>query len=206
MRQNAQCIPSGPWRGRAGIPFIHFAVTCTERDHVARSRGGMLIMLSEEDGRMLSLSLRWLQGTQALSRRELDCRRPLESSACCFFLTDPWEEESVCVGWLCKGGVALWKESYPRAQRGKSDWAQSQRGIPPRVSSACRGVLHVLQWRRSVCNNSALKFALLVRLFSIVARWRQGIDRICKLVTARGPIQLLRRFNVGSRHQRRVSE
>ncbi len=34
---------------------IHFAVTRTERDHVARSRGGTLIMLSEEDGRMLSL-------------------------------------------------------------------------------------------------------------------------------------------------------
>ncbi len=32
---------------------------------------------------------------------------------------------------------------------------------------------------------------------------RQGIDRICKLVTARDPIQLLRRFNGGSRRQRR---
>ncbi len=35
---------------------IYFAVTRTEQDHVAHG-GGTLIMLSEEDGRMLSLSL-----------------------------------------------------------------------------------------------------------------------------------------------------
>ncbi len=34
---------------------IYFAITCTEQDHVAHG-GGTLIMLSEEDGRMLSLS------------------------------------------------------------------------------------------------------------------------------------------------------
>ncbi len=33
-----------------------------------------------------------------------------------------------------------------------------------------------------------------------------GDDRICKMVAARGPIQLLRCFNVRSRHQRRVNE
>ncbi len=33
-----------------------------------------------------------------------------------------------------------------------------------------------------------------------------GDNQICKLVAARGPIQLLRRFNSGSRRQRRVSE
>ncbi len=34
---------------------IHFIITRTERDHFACSRGGTLIVLSEEDGRMLSL-------------------------------------------------------------------------------------------------------------------------------------------------------
>ncbi len=35
---------------------IYFAITRIKRDHVAHS-GGMLIMLSEEDGRMLSPSV-----------------------------------------------------------------------------------------------------------------------------------------------------
>ncbi len=34
---------------------IQFVVTRTERDHVARSRGGTLIVLGEENWRMLSL-------------------------------------------------------------------------------------------------------------------------------------------------------
>ncbi len=33
-----------------------------------------------------------------------------------------------------------------------------------------------------------------------------GDDRICEQVAARGPFRLLRRFNGGSQHQRRVSE
>ncbi len=42
-------------------------------------------MLSEEDGRMLSLSAvtAWHAGIEQL-----------KSSACCFFLTDPWEKEN----------------------------------------------------------------------------------------------------------------
>ncbi len=45
---------------------IYFDVTRTKRDHVAHS-GGMLIMLSEEDGRMLSLSAGDGVGTRILS-------------------------------------------------------------------------------------------------------------------------------------------
>ncbi len=37
-------------------------------------------------------------------------------------------------------------------------------------------------------------------------RMAAGDATSCKLVATRGPIQLLRRFNGGSRHQRRVSE
>ncbi len=85
-------------------------------DHVARSRGGTLIMLVEEDRRMLSMQ--WWRGMRALSRRELACPRLLKYSAPLLF--------------------------------------------PHR--SACRGNLHVLQWRRGICNN-AVKFSLLMRLF-----------------------------------------
>ncbi len=71
---------------------IYFAVTRTERDHVIHS-GGTLIMLSEEDGRMLSPSAvtarhagiepRWARLSPAT---QILCPR--------FFLTDPWEEEN----------------------------------------------------------------------------------------------------------------
>ncbi len=116
-----------------------------------------------------------------------------------------------------RGGVALWKESYLRAQR--QDWTLNERSQPPLsaasvwdspkhdmlsawVSSACRGDLHVLKWRCGICNNAALKFAV----FSEALRSRLGINRICKLAAARGPIWLLRHFNGRSRCQQRVSE
>ncbi len=46
-------------------------------------------MLSEEDGRLLSPS-------EVMARHAgiEPCHRPLKSSACCFFLTDTWEEEN----------------------------------------------------------------------------------------------------------------
>ncbi len=70
---------------------LHFIVTRTERDHVTRSRGGTLIVLSEEDGRMLSLW--WWRGTRALSRSELVTGHTNHLPHC-FFLTGPWEEEN----------------------------------------------------------------------------------------------------------------
>ncbi len=53
---------------------IYFVVTRTEGDHVAHS-GGTLIMLSEEDGRMLSPSA----VTRTWRRCDLACHRPLKS-------------------------------------------------------------------------------------------------------------------------------
>ncbi len=69
---------------------IYFAVTRTKLYHVAHS-GGTLIMLSEEDVRMLSPSAMTARHA-ALSQRELAGHRPLKSSAHCLFLTNPWEE------------------------------------------------------------------------------------------------------------------
>ncbi len=144
-----------------------------------------------------------------LSCCELACHRPLESSAPLFF---PHRSLGGRKRDGTRGGVARWKESYLQVQ-----WEQS---VPmskasawdfPKhdthsawMSSACRGDLHVLQWRCGICNN-AIQFALLVRLLDR-RRMAAGDDRISKLATARGPIRLLRHFNGESWRQRRISE
>ncbi len=67
-------------------------------------------------------------------------------------------------------------------------------GIPARLTMTARN----LQQRcAEICSFSEAPYS--------VSGWRWD-DQICKLVAARGPIQLLRRFNSGSRRQRRVSE
>ncbi len=111
---------------------LHFIVTRTERDHVTRSRGGTLIVLSEEDGRMLSLW--WWRGTWALSRCELVTGHinPLPH---CFFPHRSlggrkWEG--------ARDGVALWKESYPWAQRGKTE-TLAMRVVSPAERSVSMG-------------------------------------------------------------------
>ncbi len=168
---NTPLCPKPPEKKAA----IYFAVTHTERDHVAPD-GGMLIMLSEEDGRMLSLSLRWRQGTRALSRCELAYHRLLKSSARCFFSqitgrkkTEGREGQSRSL----KRKLTMSAERQDWNARSASNqprWVQRHCGksrsvtYSAWVSSACRGFPHVLQWRRGICNNVALKFALLVRL------------------------------------------
>ncbi len=70
----------------------------------------------------------------------------------------------------------------------------SVQGSPARLTMMAR---HLQQ-----CHAEIYSF---VRLFYIVTGWRQGIDRVCKLIASRGSIQLLRRFSGESRHQRRVN-
>ncbi len=115
-----------------------------------------------------------------------------------------------------RGRAALWKESYPRTQRGKTE-TLAMRAVNPAERSISVGFskawhtlsttsywdLHVLQWRRGICNN-AVKFALLVRLRSTPDGCRGW--PICKLAAARGSIRLLRHFNGRSWHQQRVSK
>ncbi len=135
----------------------------------------MLIMLSEEDGQMLSLCSdceacgHWADVSSLVTGRSNLLLTVFSSQI-------PGRKKTGGA----RGGVALWKESYPRAQR--QDWTLNERSQPPLsaasvwdspkhdtpsawVSSACRGDLHVLKWRCGICNNAALKFAVfLVRL------------------------------------------
>ncbi len=128
---------------------IYFDVTCIKRVHVTNCRG-TLIMLSEEDGRILC---------------------PL------FFLTDSWEKENGRARGVESPSEKKANREHKHAKLKHSKWehsaplsAASAWDFPKRdthsarVSSACRGFTHVLQWRRGICNNAGLKFALLVRL------------------------------------------
>ncbi len=129
------------------------------------------------------------------------CSTPLPR---CFLLTGPWEEEN---GRERRAESLSEKKAIcERRELGSALDFPKHDTHSAWLSSACRGFPHVLQWWCGICNNPVLKFALLVRLFFRSHRIAAGDDRICKLVAARGPIQLLRRFNGGSLHQRRVSK
>ncbi len=143
-------------RGRRGTSVwsrqrkavIQFIVTHTERDHVASSRRGTLIVLGVEDRRMLSLW--WCRGKRALSRRELACHRLLKSSTPLFFPHRSlggrkWEG--------ARGGVALWKEKNRVcklvAARGPNPAAWDVSTADPGISeeSAKKGVR---RWREEI--------------------------------------------------------
>ncbi len=89
-----------------------------------------------------------------------------------------------------EGWVSLWKESYLRAQRGKTETltvcafspAESVWDFPKRdthsgwVSSACSGFPHVLQWRRVICNFKLMRISWhVVTKLRIVSR-RSKVD------------------------------
>ncbi len=116
------------------------------------------------------------------------CSKPLPR---CFFLTGP-----------CR---SLKRKLSASAER--QDWNSRNES---RISPSMTYTQHECHQRAvescTSYNDAVLKFALLVRLIRLSLDGGRGSIRICKLPAARCPIQLLRRFNGGSRHQRRVSE
>ncbi len=73
-----------------------------------------------------------------------------------------------------------------------------------RVIHVQGGDLHVLQWRRGICNNGE-KFALFFFALRIDTGWLQGMTESASWALQKVLVRLLRHFNGGSRHQRRVS-
>ncbi len=128
-------------------------VTSPERDQIAHACRGTLVRLDKKDGRPLSV---WRKrGTRDLSRRELTFNRALRTSARCFILTGPWEEENG----RARGAGSLSEKKAMRVRREArlmlSQWEQSEPASAasawdfPRQethslwpSSACRGDLH----------------------------------------------------------------
>ncbi len=91
-------------------------VTSPERDQIAHACRGTLVRLGKKDGRHLFV---WRKrGTRDLSRHELALNRALRTSAPLFF---PHRSLGGRKREGARGGVALWKESDPRAQRGETD-------------------------------------------------------------------------------------
>ncbi len=102
------------------------------------------------------------------------CSNPLPR---CFFLTGTWEEENgrarvleslsvkkaICERREARKKLSQWEQSVPLSTASAWDFPKHDTHSAW-VSSAYRGDLHFLQWRRGICNN-AVKFALLVRLF-----------------------------------------
>ncbi len=138
---------------------IYFAITRTERDHVSHG-GGTLIMLSEEDGRMLFLSAvtvrhAGIEPTWARLSPAAKILCPL------FFLIDPWEKENE----MARVAESLSEKKADRERREarlkRSQFEQSAPlsaasawDFPKRdtystwVSSACRG-----RWSE-ICSSS----------------------------------------------------
>ncbi len=117
--------------GRKAV--IQFIVTHTERDHVAHSHGGTLIMQGEEDRWMLSL--RWWWGMRALSQRELPFLQLIKSSAPLLFPHRSLGPE------LLSGKKAICERREARlklSQWGQSCWAQRQCGISPSMTHTQR--------------------------------------------------------------------
>ncbi len=102
------CIWSRQWQ-----VVVHLALSApTEWDQIACSCRGMMVQAGEENGRKLSVGKEW--GTWGYSQRKLIHLRSLRSSAPLFF---PRRSLGGKKQEVARGGVALWKESYPRAQR-----------------------------------------------------------------------------------------
>ncbi len=99
-------VRSCQWHAVIGQLFV----TSPERDQIAHACRGTLVRLGKKDGRNLSV---WRgRGTRDLSRE------PLRSSAPLFF---PHRSLGGRKREGARGGVALWKESDPRVQRGETD-------------------------------------------------------------------------------------
>ncbi len=104
-----------------------------ERDQIAHACRGTLVRLGKKDGRHLSV---WRKrGTRDLSRRELALNQALRTSAPLFF---PHRSLGGRKREGARGGVALWKESDPRAQRGETD-ALAVRTIRASERGICMG-------------------------------------------------------------------
>ncbi len=114
---------------------------------------GTLIVLSEEDWRMLYLW--WWRGTQALSRRELTCHRLLESSVLLFFphmslgerngrargVESLSEKKAICEHREARLKLLQWDQSVPLSAASVWDFPKHDTHSAW-VSSAYRGDLH----------------------------------------------------------------
>ncbi len=90
----------------------------------------------------------------------------------------------------CSASIQHSAFRFPQAWHTLSVSVISVQGIPARLTMMAR---HLQQRCADICSSRSYRIAA-------------GDGRICKLVAARGPIQLLRRFNGRSRCQRRVSK
>ncbi len=181
---------------------------------LAATGGGAMIMLGEEDSRMLSL--RWWRGTLSLSQRELAWHRLLKSSAPLLF---PHRSLGERKGEGARNRVPLWKESYPRAWRGKTETFAMGAVSPTKgwVSVGFPQAWHTLSVsvsrvqgrpgapRRCICNK-AVKFALLVRLFRLTSDSCRGWPSLqagCCEVLIRLLEAFQRRIPASAKSQRR---
>ncbi len=148
--------------------FIYFPVSHTQRDHVTH-RGGMLIMLSEEDGQMLSPS--------AVTARHAGIEPTWAHLSPAAQILWPQFYSHRSLGGRkregMRGGVAFWKGSYPRAQRSKTETltvrafspTESSMGFPQAWHTLSMSFISVKWIPARLRMTLALKFALLVRLF-----------------------------------------
>ncbi len=74
-----------------------------------------------------------------MSRRELACHRPLKSSARCFFLTDPWEEEN---GKARVADSLSEKKAYRERREARLKHSQCEHSAPLGVASFSPSVTH----------------------------------------------------------------
>ncbi len=135
---------------------IYFDVTRIKRVHVTNCRG-TLIMLSEEDGRMLSPSAETAR--HAGIKPTCACLSPATQILCpLFFLTDSWEKEN---GRARGVESPSEKKANREHKQARLKHSQCEHSAPlsaasawdfpkldthsARVSSACRGFTHVLQ-------------------------------------------------------------
>ncbi len=149
-------------------------------------------------GQRRMLSLWWWQGTRALYRRELAFHWLFESSAPLFY---PHRSLGGRKREGARGGVALWSESYPWAQGGKTE-TLAMRAVSPAVCSVSVEFpqawqtlsVSVISVQGETCtsfNDGAAFATTFGEIWEICSsdqrRMAAGDDRVCKLVAARGP-------------------
>ncbi len=168
-------------------------VTHTKRDHVALSRRGTLIVLGEEDRRILSL--RWWRSTRAFSRRELACHRLLKSSAPLLF-----PHRSLGRSLKRKLSVSAEKQDWnSRNESSQSRWAQRQHGISPSMTHTQREC-HPRPGETCMSYNGGAAFATtswnlpFCEARRIDAGWLQGMTEFASWLLREVLIRLLEAF------------
>ncbi len=126
---------------------IYFDVTRIKRVHVTNCRG-TLIMLSEEDGRMLSPSAETAR--HAGIKPTCACHQPLKSSARCFFSQIPGRKKT--------GGREGWSRLLKRkltASTNRQDWNTRSASIQPRWAQRQRGISPSVTHTQRECHQRA---------------------------------------------------